>query len=405
MQLGIFWVHVWLDDHLDAVISCIHMGACQFQWIYQGILSSSHQWIWCTWALVFLLQVVLPLLLPEWVLYLSGFCWVEWSQQHSSLGPQLTSHMLGDPREQDQVCLQCTGMSGSCMVGLQECLVTRGWGHREFHTEELETHCRWLAWFEQGPGQWAGHLGWFVLGAAVGTDRGVVCYLWIWCQSWHGLRQCLYCWHMQAVLWLCMLHWTAGNWCCQWSTLFGCTSPTVLQSIAAMNRSLCRGLFSVLALAACDSLPFLQLLNWGWWWDACRLVVLELQHFAHQWPFFPQPLHAESWAGQLCLPGGCWWVQLGHGVYDICSLGSCAWWVWHTACTAWPTYIVAAPDSTAQYVLQISSRCDTLLSWLTFRSCLHSSMLASGIAWISLCWTSNLITASLPLLICALQVS
>ena len=37
---------------------------------------------------------------------------------------------------------------------------------------------------------------------------------------------------------------------------FGCTSPTVLQSIAAMNRSLCGGLFSVLALAACDFLPF-----------------------------------------------------------------------------------------------------------------------------------------------------
>ena len=41
---------------------------------------------------------------------------------------------------------------------------------------------------------------------------------------------------------------------------FGCTSPTVLQSIAATNRSLCGDLFSVLAvlaLAACDSLPFL----------------------------------------------------------------------------------------------------------------------------------------------------
>ena len=44
---------------------------------------------------------------------------------------------------------------------------------------------------------------------------------------------------------------------------FGCMSPTVLQSIAAMNRSLCGGLFSVLALAACDSVPFLQTLNWG----------------------------------------------------------------------------------------------------------------------------------------------
>ena len=67
--------------------------------------------------------------------------------------------------------------------GLQECLVPRGWGHGGFHTEELETHCRQLAWFIRGPGQWAGHLGWFVLDAAVGTGRGVVCYLQIWCQS------------------------------------------------------------------------------------------------------------------------------------------------------------------------------------------------------------------------------
>ena len=44
---------------------------------------------------------------------------------------------------------------------------------------------------------------------------------------------------------------------------FGCMSPTVLQSIAATNRSFCRGLFSVWALAACDSLPFLHLLNQG----------------------------------------------------------------------------------------------------------------------------------------------
>ena len=38
---------------------------------------------------------------------------------------------------------------------------------------------------------------------------------------------------------------------------FGCTSPTVLKSIAAMNRSLCGALFSVLALTGCNSLPFL----------------------------------------------------------------------------------------------------------------------------------------------------
>ena len=158
---------------------------------------------------------VLLLLLPEWVLCLSDFYWVEWSQQYSSLGPQLTSHMLGDPREQDQVCLWCTSRSESCVVGLQECLVARGWGHGGFHTGGSGTHCRQLAWFVLGPGQWAGHLGWFVSDAAVGTYRGVVCYLQIWCQSW------LYCWCLQAVWWLCMLHCTAGNWCYQWSSPLG----------------------------------------------------------------------------------------------------------------------------------------------------------------------------------------
>ena len=49
----------------------------------------------------------------------------------------------------------------------------------------------------------------------------VVCYLQIQCQSWHGLRQYLYCWHLQAVWWMCMLHCTAGNWCCQWSSPLG----------------------------------------------------------------------------------------------------------------------------------------------------------------------------------------
>ena len=94
---------------------------------------------------------------------------------------------------------------------------------------------------------------------------------------------------------------------------------------SAIHRSneqvLCGGLFSVLALAACGTLPFLWLLKQGWWWDVCGLVLLELWHFAHQWPFFPQPLHAESRAGQLCLPGGCWQVQLGHGAYEHLKLG------------------------------------------------------------------------------------
>ena len=69
------------------------------------------------------------------------------------------------------------------MVRLQECFVARRWGHGGFCTGGLETHCRWLAWFEQGPGQWADHLGWFVLHASVRADGGVVCYLQIQCQS------------------------------------------------------------------------------------------------------------------------------------------------------------------------------------------------------------------------------
>ena len=127
---------------------------------------------------------------------------------------------------------------------------------------------------------------------------------------------------------------------------FGCTSPTVLQSIAATNRSLCGGTFSVLALAACGSLPFSWFLKWGWWQDTCGLVVLQLWHFACQWPYFPQPLHAESQGGQLFLLGGHWWVQLGHSVWDVSSLGSCVWCVWHMACTPCSVHIAATPDST-----------------------------------------------------------
>ena len=249
-------------------------------------------------TLVILLQVVLPLLLPEWVLCLLGFCWAEWSQQHSSLGPQLTCHMLGDPREQDQVCLQHISMSGSCVVGLQECLVARGWGYRGFHTGESETHCRQLAWFVWGPGQWAGHLGWFVSDVAVGADGGVVCYLQIQCQSWHRLRQCLYCWHLQAVLWLCMLHCTAGNWCCWW----WCTSPTVLQSIAAMNRSLCGGLFSVF--------------DFGSLWFSPLFMTFE-----------PGLMMGCLWTSGARAVAFCFPVTLFHNLYMLSlKQGSCVYW-------------------------------------------------------------------------------
>ena len=120
----------------------------------------------------------------------------------------------------------------------------QGWGHGGFHTEESETCCRWLAWFKWGPGQWAGHLGWFVLGAVVEINGGVVCYLQIWCQPWHGLRWCLYCWHLQGVLWPCMLHCTAGNWCCQWSSPLG-ARLLLFHSPLQQQTGLCVGVFSL----------------------------------------------------------------------------------------------------------------------------------------------------------------
>ena len=232
MQSDIFWVHVWPDEHLDIVVnlsenslvkSSVDLMHLDFGDLAAGGLAALAAWM----------GAVPVGLLSGWVV-----------QQNSSLGPQLTSHMLGDPREQDQVCLQCTSMSGSCVVGLWECLVARGWDHRGFHTGELETHCWWLAWFAQGPGQWAGHLGWFVSDAVVGTDGGVVCYLQIWCQSWHRLRQCLYCWHLQAVWWLCMLHCTAGNWCCQWLSPLG-ACLLLFHSPLPQWTGLCVGVFSL----------------------------------------------------------------------------------------------------------------------------------------------------------------
>ena len=79
---------------------------------------------------------------------------------------------------------------------------------------------------------------------------------------------------------------TSGNWCHQWSSPLG-TCLLLFCNPLQQRKGLCvGGLFSVLALAACNSLPFSWLLNPGWWQDTCRLVVLELQHFACQWPFF-----------------------------------------------------------------------------------------------------------------------
>ena len=274
-------------------------------------------------------------LLLDWVVLTAQFTWTTANFPHAGrpkrAGP-------GVPAMYQYEWIMCGWAPG--VFGCQRM------GPQRFHTEESETHCRQLAWFKQGPHQWAGHLGWFVLDAAVGTDRGVVCYLQIWCQSWHRLRWCLYCWHLQAVWWLCMLHCTAGNWCCWWSSPLG-AHLLPFHSPLQQWTGLVWGLFSVLALAACGSLPFSQFLKQGWWWNACGLVVLQLWHFTLQWPFFPQPLHAELWAWQLFLPGGCSWVQLGmvcrmsvawdhvSGGHDVQYVPTCC------------THIAATPDSTA----------------------------------------------------------
>ena len=293
---------------------------------------------------MFLLQVVFPLLLPEWVLYLSG--WVAMTAQFT-LTTANFSH-AGRPRR--------AGPGVSTMYQYEWIML--GWApgvfgcqrmgpQGGFHTEELATHCMQLAWFETGS-------------RPMGRPSGLVSFGY---SCWNRQRGSMLSPDLVSILtWTEMvplLLALAGSFMTVYTSLhcwelmlsmiisFGCMSPTVLQSNVAINRSLCSGLFSVLALAACEYLPFLWLWNRGWWQDACGLVVLELWHFACQWPFFPQPLHAESWGGQLCLLGGCWQVQLGHSAYDVCGLESCAWKVWHTVCTTCPAHIAATPDSTA----------------------------------------------------------
>ena len=124
------------------------------------------------------------------------------------------------------------------------------------HTGESDTHCRQLAWFEQGPGQWAGHLVWFVLDAAVGTDGGVVCYLQIWCLI---LKQTEKVPLLLALAGSLMTVYTSLHcWELMLSMIisFGCTSPTIPQFIAATNRSLCGGFFSVLVWQLVVLSPF-----------------------------------------------------------------------------------------------------------------------------------------------------
>ena len=201
--------------------------------------------------------------------------------QHSSHGPQLTSHMLGDPGEQDPgvsamyqydwiTCGWTPGVFGCQQDGAME----------EIHTEGIRDPLWAVSLVWTGSRPMGRPSGLVCFGCSCGNrQRGsmlppdpvsiltwteVVPLLLVLAGSFMTMYTLLHCWELMLSMIIS----------------FGCMSPTVLQSIAAMNRSLCGGLFSVLALAACDSLPFSWLLKWDWWWDACRLVVLELWHFA-----------------------------------------------------------------------------------------------------------------------------
>ena len=233
------------------------------------------------------------------------------------------------------------------MVGLQECLVARKWGHGGFHTEGLETHCRQLAWFEQSPGQWAGHLGWFILDAVVGTDGGVVCYLHIQCQSWHGLRWYLYCWHLQAALWLCMLHCTARNWCCWWSSPLG-ARLLLLHSLLQQWTGLCTGVFSLFWLWQLVILSPFMIFEMGMmlgclWTSGVRAVAFRL----------PVTLFATTFTCHICVyqegVDGCSWGTMSRksAAWDHVP-GGCAYSMYCWTCThcshSWFNSVVCSAD-------------------------------------------------------------
>ena len=106
----------------------------------------------------------------------------------------------------------------------------------------------------------------------------------------------------------------------------GCTSPTIPQSIAATNRSLCWGSFLCFGFWQLVVLSLFHILKWGCWRDAHGLVVLQLWHFAHQWPFFHNlcmPSHGQGscfYWGVLTGVVGAWWVGC-HPAWDHVSGG------------------------------------------------------------------------------------
>ena len=87
---------------------------------------------------------------------------------------------------------------------------------------------------------------------------------------------------------------------------FGSMSPTIPQSIAAMNRSLVRGSFLCFGFGSLWFSPLFTIFEMGLMMGCLWTSGVTASAFCSPVTlFFPQPLHAESWAGQLFLLGGC----------------------------------------------------------------------------------------------------
>ena len=241
-------------------------------------------------------------LLSGWVVLTAQFTWTTANFSHA-----------GRPRR--------AGLGVSAMYQYE--WIMHGWGPGVLGCQrmgpwripywELETHCRQLAWFIWGPGQWAGHLGWFVSDAAVGTDGGVVCYLQIQCQSWHGLRWCLCCWHLQAVWWLCTLQCTAGNWYCQWSSPLGHISycSTVHcsnEQVFVWGSFLCFGFGSLWVS------PLFRIFEMGLMMGCLWTSGITALAFHSPVTLFSTTFTYQVMGRAVVSTRGCWWVQLGHGV-------------------------------------------------------------------------------------------
>ena len=115
--------------------------------------------------------------------------------------------MIEDLGWQDQGCLQHTSKSLPCKVTCQGHLAAKWWGHGVHHIGVYGIHCMQLTWCWHDPGQ----LGWSSFGRDVRIHGGATCYLQLWCWPWHGVGLFPYCWCLQAVVPLYMLHCTMGH--------------------------------------------------------------------------------------------------------------------------------------------------------------------------------------------------